>query len=515
MYRFYVTFLSLFLLSYFAANAQVNDLVLEKVSVDTVSQKITLTWLYHNDADSVKIFKCTNYCDNPPNAEYIGIAKVKMDPNNLEWVDNSANSIHRNDYRIAWGFSSWTAPQNNMVLEATRPENVCPNSVLLSWNPYINMMGTLGWYKILYRKKGADTGFMLFDSIKGTHFTNLDPVRKIRYEAKYLDNNTIYEFVIQAVNKNNAVSLYSNIVEFETQFLNNDPVSIEISCVSVIDDEYIEIEVITEPFFEPFEKLYLLRDKPVKEFWSEDSLSFKVIDSLVYNHGNQYLFIDKNVYPKTGLYYYMAIAKHQCKLSDTSNILTNILLYGTRVEKYKDNIHFTRVEMPFANPWESYELLRIVYKKEDLITNTLTLTNNSYYVDVRPFIDEGAVMVYQIKSEKGCYSNTITIDHEPLILFPNAFYPESINLEDRTFYPILKFPSEDNYLFVIYNRWGQEVYRSTLPPVYGEYFNMQGRWDGTFQGKNCPPGIYAYQISYSFNEGTGKYSTTGSFMLVR
>ena len=519
MYRFYLTFLFVFLISYFATNAQVNDLILEKVSVDTLSQKVTLTWLYHNDADSVKIFKCTNYCDNPPNAEYIGIAKIKMDQSNLEWVDNSANSIHRNDYRIAWGFSSWTAPQNNMVLEATHPENLCPNSVLLSWNPYINMFGTLDWYKILYRKKGADMGFMLFDSIKGTHFTNNNSTNIIHYEVKYLDNNTIYEFVLQAVNSNNSVHSYSNIVEYETQFVNNAPVLMEISRVSVIDDTYIEIGVeVTNSV--PFDTLYLLRDKPIKEFWNKDSLSFKKIDSKEYNPNNRkYNFKDENVNPSTGLYYYTALASHKCRFSDTSsNIQTNIFLYGARVEKYGDSIYPARVKIYFNDVWdeteESHELVRIVYGEKRSIINALTL-NRRHYIDIKRFIDDGAVMVYQVKSDNDCYSNTITIEHEPLILFPNAFYPEGLNLEDKTFYPILKFPSEENYLFVIYNRWGQEVYRSTLPPIYGNYVNMQGRWDGTFQGKDCPPGIYAYQISYTFNEGTGKYSTTGSFMLVR
>jgi hypothetical protein len=70
-------------------------------------------------------------------------------------------------------------------------------------------------------------------------------------------------------------------------------------------------------------------------------------------------------------------------------------------------------------------------------------------------------------------------------------------------------------LFIIYNRWGQELYRSTLPPVFGDYLNMQGRWDGAFQGKECPPEIYSYKISYNYKKGAKKYSNSGTFMLLR
>jgi hypothetical protein len=130
-------------------------------------------------------------------------------------------------------------------------------------------------------------------------------------------------------------------------------------------------------------------------------------------------------------------------------------------------------------------------------------------------MDDGIVIQYQIKSINDDYSNTLIIEHDPVILFANAFYPHSINIENRTFYPIIKFPSDNNYLFIIYNRWGEEVYRSTHSPIYGEYSNTQGRWDGTFRGKECPAGIYAFKLSFSYNKSTGKYSESGSFMLIR
>jgi len=528
MHRSYLLLLFIFLFSHFVANAQSVKLEIEAVSVDTMSQLITLTWELNPEVEDVIIYGCTTDCSIQNN--YHVIDTVSM--SHLKWIDLDADSSSALHYYCIGGLNSAggpisgkSAPKTNMVLKADLPAGGCLNSILLSWNPYIryvdfswnqssiNRMDTLDYY-IFYREKNINAPFMLLDSITGTHFTDMNSTIDIHYEAKYLENNMLYEFVVQAISKIDTVRPFSNIAEHETGFVINDSVLVTITCVSVKEDRYIEIDVVTDDFPEPFQKLYLLRDKPDKEFWIKDSLSFKIIDSMEYSSTNKYRFIDEDVDPGSGLYYYMAVADNKCKLNDTSNVLTNIYLYGRRVDKYADSISFSREGIPFLDS-EWYELFRIVYEKEISITNMLTILNRGYYIDVTPFMNDGAAIKYQIRSDDGCYSNTLIIEHEPYTEFPNAFYPQSINVENRTFYPILKFPSEDNYLFIIYNRWGQEVYRSTLPPIYGDYGNPQGRWDGTFQGKDCPQGIYAFRISYSYNGGLGKYSDTGSVMLVR
>jgi hypothetical protein len=348
------------------------------------------------------------------------------------------------------------------------------------------------------------------DSIKGSYFSTINSSDILRYEAKYLEN-TEYDFVVQAKSRTDTVRPFSNIVSFTPENEVMTPVAVEINAVSVIEDKYIQVDVNTAIFQKPFEKMYLLRAQPEKN----NSLSFNIIDSADYDTNNLYSFMDEQVDPKSGLYFYKAIVENKCKLCDTSNLLTNIYLTGRRVEKYMDSVSFYREGMPYISTSEYYELVRIVNDQELFISNAFTLTNYSSLIDVENFMSDGAQITYQMKSENDCYSNTLTIEHEPRILIPNAFYPESTHIENKTFYPIISFPSDNNYLFIIYNRWGQEVYRSTLPPVYGQYDNPQGRWDGAFKGQPCPPGLYGFKITYSYNEGSAKYSDSGSFMLVR
>jgi hypothetical protein len=511
------SFLILFLFSsfHFILNAQ-QELALTAVSVDTVyPQHIKLTWLFE-DIDSVTIYKCINQC-NDENF-YDRIANVKMDSTHLEWIDLDANAATLIYYSIGWSYSGKCPPCNNMVLDAKVSADSCLNSVSLSWNPYINMIDSLDCYKIYYRTN-TDSAFIFLDSVKGEHLTGyyFAPTSKLYYPIKYLGNNLIYEFVIQAINKTKTEFSFSNIVNFETGYEDINSISLDITCVSVIDDHHIQVDVSTDTFINPFHKLFLYRDESVKPIDSEESLQFQMLDSLEYsldyNPTNQYRFIDEHVNSNSRLYYYKAIADNPCKANDSSNIKTNILLYGDRAEKFLYSIQFAQIGFPVMD-LNSHELYRIVNNIDFFIQGGL-LRNISYFIDIKPFIDDGDVVKYQVKSEQGCFSNILIVAHEPIVEFPEIFYPQSKNDENKTFYPILRFPSEDHYLFIIYNRWGQELYRSTLPPVFGEYLNMQGRWDGTFQGKECPPDMYSFKISYNYNKGDRKYSNSGTFMLLR
>ncbi|MCL1850784.1 MAG: gliding motility-associated C-terminal domain-containing protein [Bacteroidetes bacterium] len=500
MYRLFLTSLFGLIVFPLVTNAQQLQPRLRSVSIDTVfPQQIKISWLDDKDIDSVAIYRCTQNCSIEDN--YQRVAKLKI--SDLEWIDQNVTApFPQIFYCIGWEWSGKSYPQNNMVLTSKSVSAGCPNSISLSWNSYINMLDTLDHYDVLHRKK--NTPLLPFNKLAST---------KNNYYTALLDNETVYDFVIQAVSKNDTIYAFSNIVTDSTEKASIDPVEVSITRVSVINDQYIEVDVKTDDVPDPDNmiNLYLYRDRI-----DNNVVKLSVIDSLPHNSKNEYFFTDKDVNPYLGLYYYYAIVGHKCKPKDYSDTITNIFLTGDRVkdEKYKDQITFTQTG---TSSVDTYDLL--VNKVEYPTSYPLTISQNSYIADVEKFMNEGSNIEYQIrleKLEKDWYSNTVIIPHEPVVDFPNAFYPsDNARVEDRTFYPILYFPSEDNYLFVIYNRWGQELYRSTLPPVNNEYTDMQGRWDGKFKGEDCPAGIYAYKLSYKYNNGKGKFSTSGSFMLVR
>jgi gliding motility-associated-like protein len=78
------------------------------------------------------------------------------------------------------------------------------------------------------------------------------------------------------------------------------------------------------------------------------------------------------------------------------------------------------------------------------------------------------------------------------ISMPTAFSPNGDNNND-VFRPMGSALNARDFDMSIWNRWGQEVYRSTDP-------NMG--WDGTMRGQQAQTGVYAYVITYKnmFNE---------------
>ncbi|MCX6249446.1 MAG: gliding motility-associated C-terminal domain-containing protein [Bacteroidetes bacterium] len=90
------------------------------------------------------------------------------------------------------------------------------------------------------------------------------------------------------------------------------------------------------------------------------------------------------------------------------------------------------------------------------------------------------------------------------LIFPNAFTPNGDGIND---YFRSKGALPKNFLMMIYDRWGQLVFRSG---------NISIGWDGRFNNQPCPTGTYTYIVTYSDPENTGiERKMKGSFTLVR
>lgn len=88
------------------------------------------------------------------------------------------------------------------------------------------------------------------------------------------------------------------------------------------------------------------------------------------------------------------------------------------------------------------------------------------------------------------------------VYIPNAFTPNGDNNND-IFIPRSHFIDEME--LVIYNRWGQEMFRST---------DKNTGWDGTFKGKPMPPDAYAYYLKV-ICVNVEEYQKRGNVTLIR
>jgi gliding motility-associated-like protein len=116
-------------------------------------------------------------------------------------------------------------------------------------------------------------------------------------------------------------------------------------------------------------------------------------------------------------------------------------------------------------------------------------------------------LMYELCSQ-GCecavatvFINVITDDK---CAVPSVITPNGDNINDAFIIPCL-FDTNlyPNSQVLIFNRWGDEVYRSVVP--------YQNTWQGTFNGQELPHGTYFYVVDY----GNGTVPANGFFMIIR
>ncbi len=90
---------------------------------------------------------------------------------------------------------------------------------------------------------------------------------------------------------------------------------------------------------------------------------------------------------------------------------------------------------------------------------------------------------------------------------PNAFVPTSSSTDVKIFRPKGAGIDPENYLLVIFDRWGKEIFTTT---------DWEDGWNGKYRnfGEFLPVGVYVYYIKYKELFGVFK-ERTGSITLVR
>jgi len=124
---------------------------------------------------------------------------------------------------------------------------------------------------------------------------------------------------------------------------------------------------------------------------------------------------------------------------------------------------------------------------------------------VYPVTEEGIYWV-EVKNQCGVSSDTLAISIKDCtcnMYIPNAFSPNEDNINDE-FSAISNCPFAE-YSLLVFNRWGDKVFES---------HDALRMWDGTFKGQTAQAGVYAYVITYRFDQQS--YGTlSGNISLVR
>mgnify|MGYP005666284543 CR=1 FL=1 len=172
------------------------------------------------------------------------------------------------------------------------------------------------------------------------------------------------------------------------------------------------------------------------------------------------------------------------------------------------------VAVPFGEATPFDVLLNDVVPPGSSATILSGPANGGVVMDAEGFIYTPAInfvgseeMIYQIESE-GCETVTARVQFDvgegAACKVPSIITPNGDGINDQFVVPCLldtqRFP---NSSVIIFNRWGDEVFRSNIP--------YQNTWQGTYNGEELPADTYFYVVDF----GNGTEPESGFVVIQR
>jgi gliding motility-associated-like protein len=148
----------------------------------------------------------------------------------------------------------------------------------------------------------------------------------------------------------------------------------------------------------------------------------------------------------------------------------------------------------------------------DIPAANVPFGSNTFRDDISARMNKDGEYCYYVRAYQGLdtlfffadssKSNEVCVRQAKTIYMPNAFTPDGYN---KVFKPYMTFINPDNYLFRVFDQWGEKVFETTEPEV---------GWDGTVNGKSARMDTYVYFIRYQ-NEFFQFKEQRGTLTLIR
>lgn len=190
------------------------------------------------------------------------------------------------------------------------------------------------------------------------------------------------------------------------------------------------------------------------------------------------------VFSPPGIYGAILIAESygMCKDTGIASVL-NI----TVTPKPTAGFYLSSTEVSIFEPFIEFKS----YTAESALTNTFTFGDGEYSEDVsgeHTYQHPGYYRVMQVVSNLHHCLDTafevVRVMPENRFWIPNAFTPNDDSRNDF-FVPVTY--GVTNYVFEIYNRWGEKIF-FTQDPLEG--------WNGKHDGKDCKQDVYTWRVSF-------------------
>jgi gliding motility-associated-like protein len=472
--------------------------VIDSVSVDPLTGFAQLAWDQNaaGDTKGYVIYLLINGQTAPidtvwgdSNTTYIDQINSPCNP------DGSFNTYSVAAFDSCGNISAFSDFQNTMNLKAVK--DICDDKITLTWNSYNNMLGGLNHYDIYYSENGG-LPMLLTTTMPGD----------TTYEHVGLNNGSTYCYAIRAIGDSVATSTSCVVCEIANK--PNQPQFAYIRSASVITGNQNGVDL--RLYTDTTAKVSLYRIER-----TDDGVNWNAIATLPpdYTNPNRH-YIDPLALVLEKSYTYRFIVVDSCgDDAITSNVARTMLLKVNANDSLFNDISWSSyagyIGVPFT--YEVYRSVDGIWDPAPVIT--LPQTQVVYKDDVTSFKEQGGMFAYVVAALEGSgntfqfadtsLSNSATALQKPRLYVPSAFDPNSSEAINRTFYPHGVFVNSKDYLFIVFNRWGEKVFETNL---------INHGWDGKFNGIDSPGDVYTYYVRFTSSSGY-LFENRGTVTLIR
>ena len=138
-----------------------------------------------------------------------------------------------------------------------------------------------------------------------------------------------------------------------------------------------------------------------------------------------------------------------------------------------------------------------------------TLTGNEITLT---WSDSGTYVLEAVRYDSGCSSNlvsyVITVNQCTDLIYwaPNTFTPDGDSDNESWGVVFTSGYDPNNFHIIVLNRWGNIIWES---------YDADARWDGTYDNKQCPEGVYTWIMKFNLIDATKKYKAHGHITLIK
>ena len=192
-----------------------------------------------------------------------------------------------------------------------------------------------------------------------------------------------------------------------------------------------------------------------------------------------------------GCYDALLIITNQFGCQDSASMADYICIRPNPIASFTANPTILSVldtDVDFTN--ESTGATDYIWSFGDGGSATSTDAYHQYPFDQTGYYDALLIAI----SEYGCTDTASVLLHvKDALLFyvPNTFTPDG-DQYNNSFKPVIgSGVSPENYEFAIFNRWGELIFITN---------DLNESWDGTYKGKRCQDGTYAWRLFVTASE---------------